>query len=224
MVSCLPYGAENFLLHQGVKSAFETTLALTASRSYSIVWLSGALRSGKTHFSIKLYEELIKHNLFPHLIEGRDIAGFLTDRGTRGPFNGDEVFVFDDVQIYMEDGELEDSGPLVAFLELARMSRVPVLFISTLARNSLKCDEHIMSRLRSGHLVSLLNPSDGDMPSLIQAMGRQRGILLTDKRVRFIARRLRRDIPSVEEYLNKVTHLSTVLNKAVKLPLLSDAL
>lgn len=89
---------------------------------------------------------------------------------------------------------------------------------------SFPCDEHIKSRLTPGMGFSIGAPSEDELSELLQLMARQRGINLSDRKVDFLSRRIGRDIASMEEYLEKVSHLSGILGKSIKFPLLSDAI
>ena len=85
-------------------------------------------------------------------------------------------------------------------------------------------DQHINSRLQAGSGFALGSPHESELPAIIDIMARQRGIKLTEKKQEFLERRLGRDLPAIEEYLERLVHLTNVLGKRVGFEALGDAL
>jgi chromosomal replication initiation ATPase DnaA len=70
----------------------------------------------------------------------------------------------------------------------------------------------------------LAPPTEQDIPQLINLMARQRGIALSEKKLGYIARRVGREVATIELYLNKLEQLSRILGSSVDLELLKDAI
>ena len=81
-----------------------------------------------------------------------------------------------------------------------------------------------MSRLIPGIGFTLGAPPEDSVKDLLKVLARQRGMQLSEKKLLFAARRLARDIRSLEDYLDRVYQLSRTLGKAAQFPLLSDAI
>ena len=94
---------------------------------------------------------------------------------------------------------------------------------SSISWDQFKCDAHVMSRLRASGLIELISPEEQDVPNLVARLGKQRGFKLKDRQIEFISKRVRREIPALERYFDRVHHLSGLLGAKVKFPLLNDA-
>ncbi len=217
----LSYAPENFLLHDGVAavvSFFEAQLELSG---FKILFVYGSPRSGKTHLSIKLADLCARRGLYPRLIEGRELGARMSQEIA---IESSHLFIIDDAQDYFSALVAGESGPFVSFIESARKAGAGVVIFSSRDLAEYSFDEHIRSRLLPGHGHALKPPSSEYLSSLVDLMARQRGIKLSERKINFLIRRLDRSIPEIEEYLERVNYLSNLFGKAIKLPLLSDAL
>jgi chromosomal replication initiation ATPase DnaA len=220
----LPYTPENFTIHSGAAEAYDSFLSVIKTNGYSIMWLQADARSGKTHFSVRMVKDALDLHKYPRLIEGKNFAEFLAKDFAREEFQDDQVFIVDDSETYFETIMPGGSGSFVNFIEHLRQKSAHVVFISARNINSFSCDDHILSRLKAGLISAINSPSGEDMPALIRQMSRQRGLSLTDKRVEYLSKRMRREIPYLENYLDRVSHLSSVLSRSLTRPVLANAL
>ena len=220
----LAYAASNFHVHGGVRTTIEDLITLFRSDAFSIGYLSADPRAGKTHLSVYLSDRLLQEGFLPRIVEGGDFARWSVENVNTHRFVREDVIIVDDAHAFFKDVKPGMSGPFVNLIETLRGVRAGILFLSRSPLSELPCDEHVMSRLLPGDGFALHRPDEGDMSRLISLMARQRGIHLTELKIEYLVRRLRRDVASIEEYLGKVSHLSQVLGKSVKFPLLSDAI
>ena len=218
------YRPEHFLLHRGVKNQYDETIALLSRSGYSAVFLSGIRRSGKTHFAIKVACDMGVRGYFPRMIDGASFRAFLAGEGASAQFRPDEVVIVDDASGYFSEVQPGGSGPFVQLVERLRSARAHLMMTSTLSAQDFPCDAHVQSRLGEASKLRLEDPDEESVPELLSRMARQHGIQLTDRKVEFLERRMRRSVASIEEYMEKVVHLSSVLGKKVSLSLLGDAL
>ncbi len=214
------YAPENFVPHAGVAGLLEHCASGPGHEKFFIAYLSGPRRSGKTHLSIRLAQELASRGLFPRLVEGSEFAALL-----RAPvqWSSDDVVIVDDAHIYLSTLRPGDSGPFVAFIEKLRVARAGVIIVSEHGLDDFACDEHVMSRLIPGKCAEIGHPQEADMASLVVVMGKQHGIQLTDRKVSFVLRRVGRTVASIEAYFERLIHLASVLGRPIKFPLLSGA-
>ena len=224
MVTRLPYSPENFVIHGGVRAAFEDACAIMQEPCYAMLWIEAAKRFGKTHFAVRLSLEASKRGLIPRLLEGKELIDWLDNREAHAPISSNEVFIIDDAQEYFSTVLPGNSGKFVGLVEDLRIKNAKIILLSSERLDSMPCDQHIMSRLRAAYHSQFLTPEESDLPKLVNALTRQRGLSLTEARLEFVAKRMRRDIEFLETYLDRVTHLSGVLNRSVTRPLLADAL
>ena len=217
------YAAENFLVHAGVREVLENITQLSAARAFGALAVSGVARSGRTHFSIFLVDYLTKQGAIPYLIEGPELAEFMNapERLSISPL---EIFVVDNAEQYFSGILPGASGPFVDFFERVRRGGGQIIFLFSEPQGALPCDEHILSRLKAATVGRIVGPSESDMPELIRMMARQRGFRLSPKKVDFLVNRLGRSVPSVDEYFDRVQHLTEVFGRPIQFPLLQDAL
>jgi len=223
MVTRVRYSAENFLLHGGAAPLWESCRAVFVRDAFGIAFIRGAKRSGKTHFSIFLVDALTKLARFPRLLEGGEMPGFLESWGP-SDFSSEDVIIVDNAESYLRTLRPGDSGPFTAFVEKLRVARAGLILLSGEPIEAFGCDEHVRSRLIPGNGFELRPPEESDMPALINTMAKQRGILLKERKIGFVVRRLGRDIGAIERYFDRVQHLADVLGQSVKFPVLGDAL
>lgn len=219
----LPYEAKNYFVHQGVQPCLEKIRALYAFPFFGIAYVHGVPRAGKTHLSIKAGDLAASQGLLPRYVEGSDFAIWMRDKLPTLKWNEKDLVIIDDIHLYLQSLGAGESGPFVHFIELLRKSNVKVLLFSQTSMDSLPCDEHVLSRLNPGRGFDIESPADSDMPELVRCMGAQRGISFKERHIEFIVRRIGKDITEIEQYFDRVMHLSQVLGKRIQFPLLGDA-
>lgn len=220
----LSYSSKNFFEHAGVKECFQNSLAALNSPLFSICYITGAPRYGKTHLSIKLSDTLMADEYLPKFVEGEEFASWLTTQFPKSTFTSLDRIIIDDADKYFASIKPGASGPFVNFIETLRRASAGVVLLSRTPIEELPCDEHVKSRLLPGEGYQLTSPSEEDTETLVRLMAEQRGIKLKERKVGFLVRRLRKDIPSIEDYFERVMHLSRVFGQRIQYPLLNDAI
>lgn len=223
IVTRVRYGSENFCVHSGVSDVVDECRGIFARDSFGIAFVSGGRRAGKTHLSIYLVDLLSKLQRFPRLLEGAELGRFLDSSGA-DVFTGEDVIVVDDAHEYLATLRPGDSGPFVAFVEKLRVARAGLILLSRMPIDEFLFDEHVRSRILPGCGRNIVAPAESDMPRLIDSMARQRGILLKERKIGFLVRRVGRDIEALERYFDRVRHLADVMGQSFKFPVLGDAL
>jgi chromosomal replication initiation ATPase DnaA len=218
------YRPEHFLMHSGVKGMFTEAQAVLSTDTYGAVLITGVARSGKTHLAITLAAQLGGSGRFPRFIDGGALRQFLESDLGELTFSADEVVIIDDIHLYLESVMPGGSGPYVNFIEKLRAARCHLLLTSRLELGDFPCDAHVMSRLKEATPLRIEDPDAESVAELLAIMARQRGIQLAGRKLEFLERRIRRSVASIEEYLEKVVHLTAVLGQRVSLSLLGDAL
>lgn len=224
IVPRLAYDPDNFLIHRGVKESLHTLNNMIKQDSFGLAYLHGAKRSGKTHFCIYLANCFLDNGLNVQLIEGADFAGTAFTDSDLLNSDANSLWIVDNIDNYLIDLDAGESGTFVSFIENLRIQGAKVILTSALAINDFNCDEHVLSRIRSALQPEMGKPYEEELGELILIMARQRGIHLSARKVEFLKRRVARDIPAIEDYLDRICHLSNVLGKPVRFPLLNDAL
>lgn len=219
----LPYSASNFIDHAGVRRVRSECLEHLLSGHFRVCFVFGKARSGKTHLSIQLAEDVLARGIIPRLLEGVDeliaCAQFTHPRALK---KGD-VCIVDEAEKHLSTVRPGQSGSFVCAVESLRVSAIPVIFLSAVPLEELPCDAHVLSRLRAGAGMAMQDPELGDMSALIAALARQRGLELREAHVEFLEKRLIRTIPAIERYMDRLVHLSRVLNRPLNFAVLGDA-
>lgn len=216
----LRYDAEHFVLHGGVKELHDALIRRVQSEPSSAAWVVGPARSGKTHFAIRLSDTIAKAGFLPRIIDGVQLEHALVDDGVKQGY----VTIVDDADRYFSQVLPGSSGPFVSFWEKCRQRGAHIIFLSTSLTDALPCDEHAMSRLAASAGYELLVPAEEDIDALLDSMSRQRGLNLSEVKRDFLTRRLRRDVPSLEEYLDRLLISGTVSPKVLSFQNLNDVL
>lgn len=220
----LAYSPEGFYLYAGVKQIFSDCLSCLAQKGFGSLFLFGRPRSGKTHFSIYLADQLSKSGLFPRLLDGNRCAQWCVDKLSSASCSSDEVVLVDDAHEYFSGLSAERSGEFVALIEMFRVNNAKICFLSSKSLDDFGCDQHVMSRLRPSAGYQLGDPDPDEVHFLLAAMAKQRGILLTERQISYLVKRVSRNVPALEQFIQNVDYLSQVLGQPIKLSLLADAL
>ncbi len=218
------YRAEHFVLHSGVFETFKLAESLLQRDNFSALCIEGGKRSGKTHLSIALATRLANNGLYPKIWSGKGCAEAIDNLGISESVSSGDVVVLDDAQEYFSGPQFNGSGSFVALFERLRVGGSKILILVDRPISEIMVDDHIMSRLRSMSGATISSPSQDDMPALIRAMCRQRGVNLTGTKISFLAKRLGRRISALEDYLDRLVYLSSVLGKKIDYTLLEEAI
>ena len=236
IVPRLSYAPENYILHQGVADPFYECISGISKEAFSLSYFVGKARAGKTHLSVKLFDLVAARGFFPRLMDGDQFYRFLIElpyfdsesiSSTSTPSPGpnsfcscEDVFIVDDGDRFFTEIKPGSSGIFVNAVELMRRAKASIIFLSRFSVDQLPCDEHIVSRLNPGAGFLIKEPSDNELPQLLRTMAAQRGIRLSERNVNFLMKKLERDLPALERYLERLAHLSQVLGKSIKFPLI----
>jgi chromosomal replication initiation ATPase DnaA len=220
----LAYRPDNFVLHSGVSGILNMCIARLCRPGFELIFIEGGLRSGKTHFCIRLAEELSAKALIPRLLDGRQLREWLSDKWPVETGSGSEVYLIDDAQEYLSTLSPENGGSFVNFVEALRACQGRLVLLSSTAVGQFPWDEHVYTRVNSGTQFCFGAPSDDEVGALVEGMAKQRGIRLSDRKLHFLLKRVGRDIAAIERYLSRVEHLSGATGGGIDLSLLGDAL
>ena len=220
----LSYSPESFVVHSGVRDLLSFAISEARADRFSILFIPAPSRCGKTHFSLRLALDLSSEGLSPVIIAGERLTAEVAQLDYRATVDHTSVFIVDNVQDYFLASEREDYGAFVHFVEYLRLRKATAIFTSSLELDDLPVDGHVRSRLIPGGSPRLGVPSESEMMTILKVMAKQRGIVLREKKLHYLARRLPRDIPSLERYLDRLLYISDGRGKALRYSLLGDAL
>lgn len=198
----IPYVPNGFIIHEGVKTVCDYCLNKTAIDAFRICVIYGEHLSGKTHLSIKLYDEFTKKGATPRLMDGISLDNFITEQGLGAEYSSGTVIIIDNADSYLMNLAPDRSGEFVNMVEALRRSKAALILLTGKQVSEFPIDDHVRSRLKPGEGFFISNPNEEEMYKLIDTISKQRGIKLTPKKINFIINRIGRSIPSIVSVLN----------------------
>jgi len=220
----LPYSSGNFVIHEGVKETFDSIFSVISKNNFNICFVEGSTRSGKTHLLVTLSDFLTSSKIYHRIGEGTEFSSIALELELNYSSNKPAVILIDDIHEYLLTINPGQSGQFVSFIELCKRIGTALVFFSSKSILDLPCDDHVKSRLRAGMQFEISDPSDSDLADILNSLAKQRGVKLSKRNIDFLHKRLSRDIPSLEHYLDRLLHLSQVLGKTIKMGIISDAI
>ena len=218
--SSLRYLPKQFVMHAGVREAYAGCIATLRSQQFRICCIVGATRSGRTHFAVRLADQL-RSDFDVSLIDSSGLQRLISSSDIS--FGSNSLIIVDDIDEYLNTLREGDSGPFVRLLEELRLRRVKIVLMLKKAPSEYQFDEHVLSRLNAGAGFSIKAPAASDLADVLLVLARQRGIELDQRKLKFLGRRLRHDIAALEGYLDRLSHLSSIIGGPIKLSLMNTA-
>ena len=228
IVPRLAYRADNFVLGQEMQNKVNGIISAITNKIAAVFYIVGKMRSGKTHLSVYLAEILALERHNPFLLEGEHFQEFIFARITKENISDKDVFIIDNAENYFcrfrkSDDRNFNSSNFVAFYEIIRNKGASIILLSERLPDNLPCDEHILSRLKSGISFTINDPDENVFDDIIRALTLQRGLKLSPQKIEYLKKRLPREIAKIERYLNRVAKIISIRNEKLNFALLSDA-
>lgn len=214
----LLYDPGAFIVHSGVRLLCDAVMNEGAENRFSVFYITGAPRSGKSHFAVWIAAKAAAPGKTSILFDGQDLEQQLPSA------ENSDVVIVDDVDRYFLQPAYSDAGTFVHFVEKLRVRRSVLILLSRKPRAELPVDEHVSSRLIPGEGYFIKSPDDNEMNHILSALALQRGIMLKERKRKYLLNRLSRDIGAVEAFLDRVREISTGQDRAVRYSLLRKAL
>ncbi len=218
LIPKLLYDAAAFIPHSGVRPVCDAVSNMVAKGGFSLFYVLGAPRSGKSHFAVWIASETSARGRATVLLDGQDLEQQLPCA------ENSDVVVIDDLDRYFSRPAYSDSGAFVHLVEKLRVRGSHLILFAGKPRTELPVDEHISSRLIPGEGYFINPPAEEEMGTILSAMALQRGIMLKERKRRFLLNLLNRDTAAVEAFLDRVREISTGQERAVGYSLLRKAL
>ena len=199
---CLPYQADSFVVHSGVIKILEYCVVEAVRDSFGICVIQGDSKGGKTHLSIKLYDEFSRLGLTPRLVDGFSFEEFLVELGAGAQFPKGTALILDDADEYFSKLHPGSSGEFVNLVEALRRSRSFFVILTAKPLENFNIDEHILSRIRPGLGFEIGMPEENEVGEILRSMLHQRGIALAEKKIAFLEKRVGRDVSAIANTAN----------------------
>ena len=224
LVQPLRYSSSAYLVHRGVANVVASLVTLSYQRVFSLAYVQGDARSGKTHTGVHLVGHLTAKGRSARLISREDVAGWYASEFRAKPLRDGETIVLDDGDRLLE--EITQSNQSGIFMDLTEhLSQVDgtLVILGTVPPEKISCTKQIRSRLNSGLHLVLEGPADDELDALLNLITKQRGLQLSDSKRSYILRRVARTLPALVECVEKVEDPRDFSSSRTSFHVLADA-
>jgi len=225
LVQPLRYSSSAFLVHRGVVNVITSLVTLAYQRVFSLAYVQGASKSGKTHTGVYLVGHL-KERRKPARLLGRDeVAAWYQSEFRAQPLREGETIVLDDGDLLLED--LSRNNQSGIFMDLTeQLSQVDgtLVILGSVGPEKIECTKQIRSRLNSGLHLVLEEPADAELDTLLNLITKQRGLQLSDSKRGYLLRRVSRTLPALVECVEKVEETGDFSSASTSFTVLADAI
>jgi chromosomal replication initiator protein len=218
------YSFSNFVICGGNEAAFSfAKKLLTADSGENLLYLHGAVGSGKTHLLAAIGSELSANNcedipLIPAAqLEPENFAA------TFALLRRFPALLLDDLHLLADDSSLR-IGLWQLFNDFYESGRKIIATASLPPKELAALDEHLQSRFMWG-LVAKLDIADDDSRRMImQKLADDRQIILPEEVAGYLLIHLPRDITALTAALDKLRHFALTTQRKISLRLAREAL
>lgn len=224
LVQPLRYSSSTFLVHRGVGDVVASVETLAYQRVFSLAYVQGAPKSGKTHIGVYLVGHLQEKGKAARMISREEMAAWYSSGFDNQPLQQGETIVIDDGDIFLEEISLRSqSGIFMDLTEQLRQVDGTLVILGSLAPEKIAATKQIKSRLDSGLHLVLEGPAEEDLDALLNHIAKQRGLQLSESKRSYLLRRVVRTIPALVECVDKVEDTGDVSAPRTSFNVLADA-
>ena len=212
LVQPLRYSSSAYLVHRGVADVVTSLVTLAYQRVFSLAYVRGPLKSGKTHTGVFLVGHLKEKGKPARLIARDEIASWYESELRSQPLREGETIVLDDGDLLLE--ELSRNNQSGIFMDLTEnLSQVDGTLVILGSVSPERIELHLV----------LEGPADAELDSLLNFITKQRGLHLSDSKRAYILRRVSRTLPALVECVEKVEETGDFSSSSTSFTVLADA-
>jgi chromosomal replication initiation ATPase DnaA len=198
----LRYATSNFMVHGGCWDVVEALRTAFQRPGFSLSVVIGARGLGKTHCSIYGADLASSLSRPAQLLDGEGCLTWIEQNPKDLALTQNGALVVDDGNKFLS--MLRNSGPFVELVEKCRRTNTALVFFSECNPQELGCDDHVMSRVRSGVQTLIGHPHERELDPLLDLLARQRGIFLSPPKRAFLLKRVGRTLPELVDCLQRL--------------------
>lgn len=205
LVQPLRYSSSAYLVHRGVADVISSLETLAYQSVFSLAYVRGGSRCGKTHLAVYLVGHLAAKRKPARMVSREEIAEWYATEFRAIPLRQGETIVLDDGdQVLEEISRTNQSGIFMDLTEKLSQVDGTLIIVGAAAPEALSCTKQIRSRLDAGVHLVMEGPADDELDALLDMITKQRGIQLSESKRGYILRRVARTLPALVECVEKV--------------------
>lgn len=218
----IPYDPTSFFIHQGVSRVTDSFKLYLEIGKFSLQYVIGSDRTGKSHLSLWMLNQLDQSGKNGSLLEGRDFFNWTQDKLSGVGFAHGEIIIVDNSEDFFCNFEPGTSGIFVNLIESMRVASGIIVFLSRDSYTDFNFDEHIISRIKEGEHYFLGTPDEESLSCIVEYIARQYGIELSQNVINYLVKRIPRTISKIEDTVRQIEDYSRKNNSAINLKLVRE--
>lgn len=224
LVQSLRYSSNAFLTHKGVVDLIASLETLAYQRVFSLGYVQGASKTGKTHLGVHLVGRLTQKGKAARMVSREEMAEWYATELRSEPLKFGETIVLDDGDRLLEEiSQTNQSGIFMDLTEKLIQVDGTLVILGVAAPERIACTKQIRSRLDSGLFFGIDAPAESDLDPLLDLITKQRGLQLSESKRAFILRRVSRTLPALVECVEKVEDQRDLSSPRTSFNVLSEA-
>lgn len=224
LVQPLRYSSSAYLVHRGVSDVIASLEALAYQRVFSLAYVQGAAKCGKTHLGVFLVGHLQAKGKPARMVSREELAEWYATEFRSAPLGRGETVVLDDGDLTLEEISVSNqSGIFMDLTEKLIQMDGTLVIMGAAAPELLSCTKQIRSRLDSGVHLGLKGPAEEELDALLNLITKQRGLQLSESKRGYILRRVSRTLPALVECVERVEEPREVSSTRTSFNVLADA-
>ena len=224
LVQPLRYSSGLYLAHSGVKKLISSIETLAYQRVFSLAYVQGTAKSGKTHLGVYLVGQLQNLGKPARLVAGIDLPEWYAAGFGGEPLQEGETVIIDDGDLCFEEiSKNRQSGIFTDLTERMLQIDGTVVVLGARSPEELACSQQIKSRLNSGVHLVIGGPAESELDGLLNLITKQRGLQLTESKRSYLLRRVTRTLPALVECVEKVEDTGDLSSSRTAYNVLADA-
>jgi DnaA family protein len=201
-----------------------TLLALSSKSRFSLVYVQGAAQTGKTHLGVHLVGKVRDAGRAARLIAGPELAEWFAKDLPTDPIHPRELVVLDDADLHLEGAKKQrEEGLFVDLAERVFAAAGTLVLLGAKQPEAVSCSKQAKSRLVAGMHLVMGDPQDDVLDTILDAITKQRGLLLTESKRGFILRRVVRTVPALVDCVNRLEETGEGAPLSTSFNLLAEA-
>lgn len=224
LVQPLRYSSNAYRAHKGVVDLVASLETLAYQRVFSLAYVQGGAKTGKTHLGVYLVGRLTQKGKPARMVSREEVSEWFATELRSEPLRHGETIILDDGDVLLEEiSRTNQSGIFMDLTERLIQADGTLVILGAVAPERIACTKQIRSRLDAGLFFGIDAPTESDLDPLLDLITKQRGLQLSESKRGFILRRVSRTLPALVECIEKVEDPRDLSSPRTSFNVLSEA-